>query len=83
MHSSVRGGERTERTRIELMKILILLSLLITLVTALRINNKQALAQLITSQIKTRIQSGLVFNISASVSDKQINSEYHCSYGRM
>ncbi|CEG71560.1 hypothetical protein RMATCC62417_07274 [Rhizopus microsporus] len=49
------------------MKILILLSLLITLVTALRINNKQALAQLITSQIKTRIQSGLVFNISASI----------------
>lgn len=83
MHSSVRGGERTERIRIELMKILILLSLFITLVTALRINNKQALAQLITSQIRTRIQSGLVFKISASVSDKQINSEYHCSYGRM
>ncbi|RCH93153.1 hypothetical protein CU097_009101 [Rhizopus azygosporus] len=49
------------------MKILILLSLLITLVTALRINSKQALAQLITSQIRTRIQSGLVFKISASI----------------
>ncbi|ORE09121.1 hypothetical protein BCV72DRAFT_303034 [Rhizopus microsporus var. microsporus] len=49
------------------MRILILLSLLITLTTALKINNKQALAQLIASQIRTRIQSDLVFKISASI----------------
>ncbi|KAL4216173.1 hypothetical protein AB4K20DRAFT_1863358 [Rhizopus microsporus] len=53
------------------MKILIFLSLLITLITALRVNNKQALAQLITSQIRTRIQSDLVFKISASLETSQ------------
>lgn len=81
MYSTVRGKERT-KTR--LMKILILLSLFITLATAFKINSKRALAQLIVSQIKVHIQSDLVANISASVSDKQtvVNGIVHMNIHR-